>query len=195
MPTGYTSLIYENKNVSFKDFVLICARAFGPCIHQRDEDMRDKPKLYEPSIQYHLNAIRDAKKRSKPSKTAFKAYKKNKIKEYTQYIQEKIQLKERYQVILEQVKMWNPPTPDHEGLKTFMINQLNSSIEFDCTIHSTERDLDNYKNMTYEDYVEEMKTDLDWSIKYHTEEIEKEKINAERANKWILALYDNLNNN
>jgi hypothetical protein len=29
--------------------------------------------------------------------------------------------------------------------------------------------------MTYEDYVEEMKTDRDWSIKYHTEEIEKEK--------------------
>lgn len=195
MPTGYTSLISENKNVSFKDFVLTCARAFGPCIHQRDEDIRDKPKLREPSIQYHLDAIKAAKKRSKPSKTAFNKYKKDKIKEYTQYIQEKKQLKERYQLMLDQVQMWTPPTSDHKGLKEFMINQLYESIEFDCTIDSSERDLYCYTNMTYEDYVAEMKKDSVWEIDYHTDEIEKEKKNVERANNWILALYDNLNNN
>ena len=195
MPTGYTSLIYENKNVSFKDFVLTCARAFGPCMHQRDDDMRDKPKLREPSIQYHLDAIKAAKKNSKPSKTAFNKYKKDKIEEYKQHIQEKKQLKERYQLMLNQVQMWTPPTSDHDGLKEFMINQLNKSIEFDCSVDGSARDLDTYTNMTYEDYVAELKKSSDWEIKYHTERLEEEKKHAEFANKWILALYDNLNNN
>jgi hypothetical protein len=62
MPTGYTSLIYEKTKTCRSKILYLYVHDshLGPCIHQRDEDMRDKPKqIYEPSIQYHLDAIRD----------------------------------------------------------------------------------------------------------------------------------------
>ena len=45
MPTGYTTDIYNGKDVTFKDFALKCARAFGACIHQREDNIDDLPKL------------------------------------------------------------------------------------------------------------------------------------------------------
>lgn len=47
MPSCYTSDIADGKDVSFNDFVLKCARAFGACIEQRDDNANDKPKLIE----------------------------------------------------------------------------------------------------------------------------------------------------
>lgn len=35
MPTGYTSEIYQGEEVSPKDFLLTCARAFGATISMR----------------------------------------------------------------------------------------------------------------------------------------------------------------
>jgi len=37
MPSGFTSDIYDGKKITFKDFTLKCARAFGACIHLRDD--------------------------------------------------------------------------------------------------------------------------------------------------------------
>jgi len=37
MPSGYTSDLYEGKNISFTQFALQCARAFGAAIDQRDD--------------------------------------------------------------------------------------------------------------------------------------------------------------
>ena len=59
MPTGYTSKIADN--ISFRDFVLTCAGAFGACVEQRDNDMNEKPKLKKLDVSYHQNAIKAAK--------------------------------------------------------------------------------------------------------------------------------------
>ena len=40
MPTGYTLDLYNGKDITFEEFVLKCARAFGALI-----DMRDEPCL------------------------------------------------------------------------------------------------------------------------------------------------------
>ena len=58
MPTGYTADIYEGNDVSFRDFALKCARAFGACIEQRDDDANDKPKLIEKTKDnYHIKRL------------------------------------------------------------------------------------------------------------------------------------------
>ena len=49
MATGYTMDIYDGKNVSFEDFCLSCARAFGACILQRDDNTSIKPQLQKAS--------------------------------------------------------------------------------------------------------------------------------------------------
>ena len=192
MPSGYTSPIYDKRNISFEEFVLTCARAFGPCIHQRDNDFNEKPKLRELDIQYHLDALEQAKNYKKPTKAEFEAYKKEKIAEAHKSLEEARSLRERYTVMLQKVKNWNPPTPDHDGLKNFMIEQLESSIKWDCHEDYRSNDVSSWEKMKYSDYVKELTSSNKRSIEYHTEEIAKEKKNVEFTNKWITALYDNL---
>jgi hypothetical protein len=192
MPTGYTSSIYDNKNDSFKSFVLSCARAFGPCVHQRDNDIREKPTLRKLDIQYHLDALEQAKNYKKPTKAEFEAYKKKKIEEAYASLKKDKELRERYTVMLENAKNWTPPTPDHERLKKFMIEQLEGSIEYDCNEDYHENDISSYKKMKYSDYLRQLKISNKRTIEYHTEEIEKEKKNVDLANRWITALYESL---
>ena len=192
MPTGYTSSIYDNKDVSFKDFALNCARAFGACVHQRDDNVTDKPKLRELDIQHHLNELEEAKNQKIPTEIEFEAYKKQKLDEAHADMKKNVELRERYEKMLENAKNWNPPTPEHAGLKKFMIEQLESSLKFDCNEKYRENDINTLEVMEYSDYVKQLKKDNKWSIEYHTEAIEKEKKSVETVNKWITALYENL---
>ena len=61
MPTGYTSDI--EKGITFNEFTMQCARAFGACISMRD-DPGDKPipKEFKPST-YHIEGIKKAKEK------------------------------------------------------------------------------------------------------------------------------------
>lgn len=39
MPTGYTSPLYEGKEISFEQFALRCARNFGALVMMREEPL------------------------------------------------------------------------------------------------------------------------------------------------------------
>src|SRR5262245_44461330 len=52
MATGYTSIIHDNENVTFRDYILRCARAFGACIMQREDGMAEPPKHRIPTPYY-----------------------------------------------------------------------------------------------------------------------------------------------
>ena len=192
MPTGYTSDIYNGKEIDFKTFALRCARAFGACVRQRDDDMNELPQIIEPNIAYHVEQLDRVKNKVKPTKQEFKQYVKDKIKEYKEDIDRNIKLGKRYEKMLNKVKKWTPPTPDHEGLKTFMIEQIESSIKFDSSTDYYRDNLTQIKNLTYENYCNQVLEEAKRSIIYHTEGIRKEKENVERANKWITDLYNSL---
>jgi len=193
MPTGYTSNIYENKDVSFEDFVLTCALAFGACFHQRDDNMRDKPKLRELDIKYHLDALERAKNNKIPTKVEFEALRKEEIDEAHADMNKYANLRERYESMLQKAESWNPPTPKHDGLKKFMIQQLEDSIKFDCNEEYCNNNITIWKNEKYSDYVKALEESNKKSIKCHTEDIEKEKKSVETTNKWITDLYGSLN--
>ena len=55
MPTGYTAIIEEKPDLTFREFALKCARGMGACIMQRDEGMDSLPRVDPPS-DYHLKA-------------------------------------------------------------------------------------------------------------------------------------------
>lgn len=44
MPTGYTAIIEERADLSFRDFALRCARGMCACVMQRDDPMDELPK-------------------------------------------------------------------------------------------------------------------------------------------------------
>ena len=141
MPTGYTSDIGE-KNISFENFIMQCARAFGACIEMRD-DPTDKPipEEFKPS-EYHSKQNQKYQKELEQVKSlskkacqgqAEKEYQ-NQIKEHEEIIQEKKNLREKYDTMLKKVRAWIPPSDDHIELKKFMIEQINTSIDFDCNL-------------------------------------------------------------
>ena len=47
MPTGYTADLYDGKDVSFEDFTLNCARAFGALVSLRDEPDAEIPDEFK----------------------------------------------------------------------------------------------------------------------------------------------------
>ena len=196
MPTGYTANIYEGKDVSFSDFALLCARAFGACIEQRDDDANDKPKLIEKNDKdnYHIKRIEEAKKWKKPTKAEFDDYVKKQTAYYNEQIDKQNKLKASYQKMLDKVNDWTPPTSEHEGLKKFMISQLTESMEFDCSNDYYKRELIDVQHLTYEKYVNDMRDSNKRDIEYHTNELKKDNKRVDTRNAWISALYKSLEN-
>ena len=195
MPTGYTADIYNGKDVSFNDFALKCARAFGACIEQRDDDPNDKPKLIEKTKDsYNIKRLEEAKKWKKPTKAEFDVYVKLQTAYYNEKIDKQNKLKASYQKMLDKANAWTPPTKEHEGLKKFMIEQLNSSIEFDCGFEYYQRELNNIKQLTYNQYVKNMRASNKRDIEYHTNELKKDNERTDNRNAWISALYKSLEN-
>lgn len=199
MPTGYTTDI-EN-DITFEDYLLGCARAFGACLHQRDDGMKDKPKLRSTETSYHVDALSRAKKDVAELEAMMgvndrTAYGKKAIEEAVafeqEYFNKKIVLKNKYDAMLQKAYNWHPPTADHENLKKFMIDQITQSIDFDC---NTKYDMDRLTELSkanpLDKYNEAMRRAYK-DVEYHETELLKERERTADANKWISALYDSL---
>lgn len=194
MSTGYTSLI-EN-GITFKDFTLKCARAFGACVTMRDEPFnRPIPDKFEPS-EYHREELEKYKLNLENIKDiSIEDAKIKAEKEYndakTNYItslKEKFSLKEKYELMLKQVKNWQPPTKDHKELKNFMIQQIESSINFDCNVSYTIQP----KLKSPEEWLNGEINKCLKSIDYHLEQYNKEVNNCKERTEWIQALKKSL---
>ena len=192
MPTGYTSDIYDGKNVTFKDFALKCSRAFGACVHQRDDDPNDPPKFREVDVKYYEDKIKSAKAFKKPTKAEYNEYLSKATKRIENQIKKNKKLAVDYTNLLNQAKAWNPPTKEHERFKEFMIEQLQTSLDHDCGTEYYERELESIKTITYTEYCKEVKDSSNRDIKYYTEAMEKEKNSVTNSNKWLTNLIESL---
>lgn len=191
MPSGYTTEIYDGKEVKFKDFALSCARAFGACVMQRDDPIDEKPKVM-PEKSYHTEELNKLKEFKKPTKTEFNSYKKQQKADHLQNIKERNALKKRYSHMMTEVEKWNPPTKDHESLKQFMIEQLTQSIKFDCETDFSEEKIKILSCMSYDDYVLEKLNTYNEKLRYHKEREALEIAMIKQRNKWITDLYQSL---
>lgn len=199
MPTGYTADI-EN-DITFEDYLLGCARAFGACLHQRDDNTKTKPKLRSVDNSYHIDALSAAKAevakleamKGVNDRTAFG---KKVIAEENafnqEYFNKKVSLKNKYEAMLQKAYNWFPPTPDHENLKKFMIEQIISSIDYDCdTKYAMDRLTELSKANPLDKYNDALRRAYK-DVEYHETELMKERERNADANKWIMSLYDSL---
>jgi hypothetical protein len=197
MPTGYTAPIIENPNLTFEEFVLSCARAFGACISLRDEPAsRGIPEKFEAS-DYHLKEINRITKEIDDLKS-LSDEQLNEIaeKEFRASVLSKgdsikkiKNKKNKYLNMLKQVKDWSAPK-DHQKMKEFMIDQIKQSIEFDCDL-SYYQDL-NIEKLSGEDYKKERMEILNNSLAYHQKEHKKEVEMARTNTLWVQQLRDSL---
>lgn len=192
MPTGYTEDIYNGKNITFEQFALKCARAFGACAHQRDEDMNKPPTLRKPDIEYYEEALKKAKEFKKPTKAEYDLYISKEKIDLENRIEQGKKLAIDYTAMMKLVKNWNPPTKEHDKFKQFMLEQLDSSLKFDCHPEHHELELAKLKRYTYQLYCKTLKYNATRDIRYYKEQIAKEKAGAKKTNKWLTELFKSL---
>lgn len=192
MPTGYTAPIMDG--ITFEQFILSCARAFGALITMRDEP-NDAPIPDEfQATDYHVKGLEKANADLAEFQVfTTKDYEAKAKEEFDQaiihYNERKVKMEtqcNQYQSMLSKVKSWIPPSSEHEGLKNFMIEQIESSIKFDCY----EPDVPTLP--TPEEWANAKLQSIAWNIDYHTKENSKEIERVASRNKWIKQLKESI---
>lgn len=196
MPTGYTAAIKDG--IGFKEFAMQCARAFGALISMRDEPGNAPiPDRFEPS-EYHAKEIKAAEARlleldrmsvedaEIAAQTAYDAD----TKRVKGIMADNDSLRAKYNAMLKEIAAWSAPTPDHEGLKTFMREQVEQSIDFDCSNEYYLRHVpQRLTGMAWRsEQVEKARRDIAYHSKEHAEEVGRA---ASRTN-WVKALRESL---
>lgn len=119
MPTGYTASIKDG--ITFEEFALDCARAFGACITMRDDSMsKPIPDSFEPS-DYHKKALAQEKSNLTrlnsmtiaEAEVVAKAEYDREIKRIKKSLRESKDLMAKYSDMMRQVEAWQPPTSEH----------------------------------------------------------------------------------
>lgn len=199
MPTGYTSKLYDGEEQTFEDFAWTCARAFGALILMRD-DPADAPipEKFEPSAHYAERVETTARTLAEfealttaEQADLYLAEQAENVARRAEQHRKRRELRERYEAMLWQVETWEPPTADHEQFKEFMVEQIKTSIDFDCHPGSDvwPKRLPDRIEEWYEDKLDYLRRDAERARESLAEEIERTK----GRNAWIDALRGSLN--
>lgn len=197
MPTGYTADI--GKGISFREFILRCARGMGACIMQRDDPSNDPPKLQEVS-DYHKIKLAEAETtlkeiREMPDDVAEQKAKEESESEIASIedgIRKNNDLRDKYRAMLSRVEAWQPPTSEHDGLKDFMEQQIKQSIDFDCGGSYYQDQLEKRLPISAHEWKAKHLKNALWNFNYHKDELSKEIERTEARNNWIKRLYESL---
>jgi len=193
MPTAYTEALYDREDQSFEDFLLNCARAMGACIMQRDDPMCVAPKKVEPS-DYHIRRIAETieeleRLKAMPIDEAeeeARIEREAALREREEHDKNALDLLGRYHRMLSAVKEWKPPTPDHIGLQEFMIEQLETSINFVCSTGDWSKIPPIVSGEEWRsNQIKKMLRSLDYNTRENLREIER----TDGRNRWIEELY------
>ncbi|ROS52952.1 hypothetical protein [Frigoribacterium sp. PhB24] len=141
MPTGYTADLHDGKDQTFAEFAMSCARGFGALVEMRDAGPDAVvPERFEPD-QYAKERLEraradlaEAEARPMDEWAALLTKNNEEMAEASQRARERSRaLRVRYEAMLEAVDCWVPPSTEHEQLQSFMRDQLEGSIKFDCS--------------------------------------------------------------
>lgn len=193
MPTGYTANIGDG--MTFEEYALGCARAFGALLQMRDEPMDAKiPEEFQPST-YHLESLDRARTRLKAAESMTIAEAEiaagrehdDAVESWNRSNSKREELRLKYEKMLSRVRAWIPPSPEHREYKRFMESQIEESIRFDCGFSISRPVRLNGPEWAAKE-IEKAQKDID----YHTEQHQKEVERVEGANRWVRQLRESL---
>jgi hypothetical protein len=187
MPTGYTADVGYGKCQSFEQFVWHCARAFGALIMMRDDPWDAPiPEEFKPSDYNAKKLVEIADElgvieamTDEEAAAFFEKEHAELLAKYEGWDRDKDEKRARYESMLEKVRAWTPPSADHAPLKSFMLEQLGTSIDHDCTHYERTE-----KIPTRASRVAQLRKDR----AYHQEEDRKERERVAGRNAWLKAL-------
>lgn len=136
MATGYTWAVVKG-SVSFPVFARLCARAFGPLVTLRDEPLdAPLPDVIEPRTagfdariaELTADLARVEAMSADECAAAQERERETAAREAARYRERQELGNAHVAAMREQVEKWTPPTPEHDGLKSFMLQQLDVSV-------------------------------------------------------------------
>lgn len=150
MPSGYTQKIVEGEQ-SFEEFFYTAVRAMGSFVHMRDYDLGAPLRLPEDDfvtkgseqdvakrladVRRYERELRDElAKTHEEIEAEFERDKAKQWAEYKETYARRLPIYERVQRLRAQVADWVPPTPEHEGFKKFMLQQLDETTKWDAEL-------------------------------------------------------------
>lgn len=179
MPTGYTYVLGE-REVSFEQFALLCARNFGALVLLRDVEFGAEIPA----------ALPRAKLRDTLDLGADECHRRARIDHeeacarFNEREARRGVLRQRYTDMLDKVLLWKAPTPEHAGLAEFMVQQLRLSIDLDCRSNWDKPPV----LMSGDEWKRERVAQLSRAVAYHADHAAQEaKCNDERQ-AWLDAL-------
>ena len=154
MPTGYTVFIENGKVTTGADFLKICIRNFGCCIEQREDPLDDplitdiKPdSYYKSQYDYYLGKLETFRKKSiEEIKEELRAKGEKELNEKKKYLSDQQLLRNKYLAIRNDVERWIPPTPDHQGIKDFALEQIDMCIPTNEYLDKLEKQIQSLEN-------------------------------------------------
>ena len=196
MPTGYTSGVMDGTVTDFTEFALQCSRAFGACITLREEPLSSEIPEFKVS-DHHKERLKETEEElskfyemSEDKKLKlYKSEQAEKVKSAEKTRAEKMETRKRYEAMLLKAKDFVPPSSDHEQFKNFMIEQLERSIEFDCSTKYC--DLEE-EPVDFETWKADKVKSLMRDVEYYTKEYQKEQETVEKRNEWVRLLKESL---
>lgn len=195
MPTGYTAGVADGTITSFKEFALLCARAFGATITLRDEPMSSDIPEFEPSP-YHAEqlATLNRRKAEVEAMTTAQCYAEADaafriaLDRHETRTEENRQRIERYRAMLQQAEAFEAPTEEHQAHRDFMISQLVESMKFD----DDSKYLVQPERLSGEQWKAAALERIAREIAYHEKGWREEVERTNQRNAWVKALKDSL---
>lgn len=171
MPTGYTAKLADGEQ-SFEDFLKGCARGMGFMITMRD-DSSDKPipekfevdKYYTESVAEkkarlaELHAMSDAEREAAAS-ADFAA----RSERWQQRRADRRAQCLRYDAMIAKLLTWTPRHEAIAGLKTFALEQLRTSRDFDCSGKWDDKPKSQSVSEWYEAEIKSAESALDYAV-------------------------------
>lgn len=205
MATDYTQGIINGKINTFKEFALVCARAFGSMTHMRGAELSAeyKERLPDSYLDVRIEEINEEiKELNLLSNEDILKREKEKIKKgierHKNEVLNKTELKIKLNKFLFDARSYKPPTEDHVGVKNFIIEQLEKCIEDECDfdynnkeIYRLNKKLNNLKPDTIKlNYLSEFYGLLEFHYKEKNKDLEA----CKNANNWYEIYLKSLEN-
>lgn len=195
MPTGYTADI--PKGITFEQYALNCARAFGALVTMRD-DPKDAPIPDELQPSSHSS---DLLKKVKARLAELESMAEEDIEREAERshrdaekhrlgrLDEIAKQEAAYREMLAKVNSWTCPTPDHQEFGNFMREQIEKTIDFDCDAKYYSEPTPRLTGMQWlESQIAQALRDIAYHEKSYAEEVER----TNQRNAWIKALRESL---
>ena len=202
MPTGYTSYIKDGKITSGKEFLKLCTRAFGIAVDLKDESLDvPTPNHFEPHP-YYEKAYKDSLvSREKAYNMTLEEVKEDIISKYNdnkgraeKILEEYKDEDKKYLKVREEVEKWIPPTPEHENLKKFCLDQIDMSLNtslYKWCEEDINKELDTSDDAIRK-YIDDLKDQNDMQVNRAYEKYQAELKRVEEKNLWMKQFLDSL---